>query len=321
MNTTRTLKWGLVTAAATCAVVAAMPGCELLVDFDRSKIPSEAGAEDVTTSDSPVTEGGQETSTDAPSEASEAGMMDAPPETTTEAGMDAKPEAAPDGGDGGDGAAAMAIFAITPTSVSYGTVALGTTTAAYTFTVTNSGTVAGTPTITKGGTNAADFTAAGCTASVAAGGNCTLSVTFLPGAAGARGPATFTVGSSVASVTGTGATAGSLTISPTTLSFGTVNSGTSSTPSPVTVTNTDATNAVTLTLPPTIDGKDSAKFGVDDDGGTGQCGATLAASGQCTLYLHFAPTATGFQYASVSITGTGAGTPGTASASLTGTGQ
>jgi hypothetical protein len=40
MNTKRSVTWGLLAGAAACAVVAAMPGCELLVDFDRSKIPT-----------------------------------------------------------------------------------------------------------------------------------------------------------------------------------------------------------------------------------------------------------------------------------------
>src|SRR5215472_955868 len=127
MNTKRTLKWGLVTAAATCAVVAAMPGCELLVDFDRSKIPSEGGTEDVTMPqpDGQVEGGGMETSTDAPSEASPMEAGDAPAETSNEGGMDAHPETGAEGGDASDGATSMAVFGITPASVTYGTVAVG----------------------------------------------------------------------------------------------------------------------------------------------------------------------------------------------------
>jgi hypothetical protein len=318
MNTKRTLKWGLVTAAATCAVVAAMPGCELLVDFDRSKIPSEGGMEDVTMPqpDGPVSEGGGETSTDAPSEASEAGMMmDAPSETTTmpEGGKDAGPE----GGDASDGATGQAVFGIAPASVTYGTVAVGTTTGAYKFTVTNSGTAGGIPTVNIGGTNAGDFASSGCTTSVAPSTNCTLSVTFKPGAAGSRS-ATVGVGTGTpAGVSGLGATAGKLTIAPATQDFGGVTSGSTSADFAFTVTNTD-TNAATLNTP-AIDGQDGAMFALDADGGGGQCGTTLAASGACTIFVHFAPTGTGFRYGSLSITG--AGTAGAASSTLTGTGQ
>jgi hypothetical protein len=329
MNTKRTLKWGLVTAAATCAAVAAMPGCELLVDFDRSKIPSEGGAADVTM---PPNEGGGEAAPpDAPSEV---GMGDAPPDvpaetTMNEGGMDAHPEtgneAGPEGGDGGDGSMAAPIFAITPTTMDYGTVRVGTTTAAFTFTITNSGGTAGTPTVTPGGANAGEFAATGCTTSVAAGASCTLSVTFAPGGVGGRA-GTIGVGSTTATLSGTGAGAGPLTINmptPPTLSFGTVATGMSSTEMSVTVFNTDTVNDVTLGNA-NIDGQNLQKFHTDPDGGATQCTGTLAANATCTLFLHFAPTAAGFQYASLSISGiaTDGGTaPGTASVSLTGTGQ
>jgi hypothetical protein len=68
-------------------------------------------------------------------------------------------------------------------------------------------------------------------------------------------------------------------------------------------------------------------FVIDADGGSGQCSGTLPPSGTCTLFLHFAPTAvtgSGFRYGSLSIGATatdGGSAPGTASASLTGTGS
>jgi hypothetical protein len=40
MNTKRSVTWGLLAGAAACAAMAATPGCELIVDFDRSKIPT-----------------------------------------------------------------------------------------------------------------------------------------------------------------------------------------------------------------------------------------------------------------------------------------
>lgn len=130
MTTKRSIRWSLVAAAAACVAVAAMPGCELLVDFDRSKIPEEGGlldstVEDTSTDSPPAetsTEAAAETSTpvdagdggdattDAPSETS---MTDAPPEAATEAsaetgtpetgapesGADTGTEAGDDGGD------------------------------------------------------------------------------------------------------------------------------------------------------------------------------------------------------------------------------
>ncbi len=334
MNTKRALKWGLVTAATTCAIVTAA-GCELLVDFDRSKIPSEGGAEDVTMPpDGPVGEAGPETGRDAPSEASEAGMGDAPEETTgdapeemaAEGGGDAPaeaaPEAGPEGGDASDGAMGAAAFTIAPATVNYGTVATGRN-AAYAFTVTNTGTASGTPTVTRSGTNSGDFTTSGCTAAVAMGATCTLTVTFAPGGTGTRGPATISVGAtSSASVTGNGAAAGTLTIAPTTQDFGAVTNGNSSAEFAFTVTNGDAVNGVTLGTP-NVDGQDAAGFIIDADGGAGQCSGTLAPSATCTLFLHFAPNGAAGKayYGSLSISGTatdGGSAPGTTSASLTG---
>ncbi len=40
MNTKRSVTWSLLAGVAASAAMMAMPGCELLVDFDRSKIPT-----------------------------------------------------------------------------------------------------------------------------------------------------------------------------------------------------------------------------------------------------------------------------------------
>jgi hypothetical protein len=99
MTTMRSIRrWSLVALAAAC-VVAALPGCELLVDFDRSKIPQEGGVvgDDATMQDAPP-------GTDAPPgmdgpamEASDDGTTpgdssgDAPP--PGDSGMDTAPGA------------------------------------------------------------------------------------------------------------------------------------------------------------------------------------------------------------------------------------
>jgi hypothetical protein len=74
-------------------------------------------------------------------------------------------------------------------SGSYGNQVVGTTSGASSFTVTNSGSstlTVGTPTLT--GTNAADYAISGntCTSGIAPSSNCTISVTFAPGATGSR---------------------------------------------------------------------------------------------------------------------------------------
>jgi hypothetical protein len=134
MKTTRAMKWSLVTAAAVGAAVAATPGCELLVNFDRNKIPQEASlldvAEDAQQMESSVpTDSGQEATAmgdsgdgavdggdgavDGPTSDGGDGapVTDAPAETAPEAAVDtgvdtgtssdAGSDAITDGGDGG----------------------------------------------------------------------------------------------------------------------------------------------------------------------------------------------------------------------------
>lgn len=87
-------------------------------------------------------------------------------------------------------------LSITPSSKSFGTLALGSTSSAEQFTVTNTaGASTGTLGVTKAGPNAADFAIAASTcqgAILPPGGSCTVDVTFTPTAAGMRG-ATITV--------------------------------------------------------------------------------------------------------------------------------
>jgi hypothetical protein len=123
MRTKRSIKWGLVLAAAACVAVAASAGCELLVDFDRSKIPQDGGLADGTTNpDAPATnetgtgnetgddgsnaeaatEGGDDSATEGGTEAA----SEAAAETGTEAGPEPGPEPTPEAGptdSGGDG--------------------------------------------------------------------------------------------------------------------------------------------------------------------------------------------------------------------------
>jgi hypothetical protein len=73
---------------------------------------------------------------------------------------------------------------LSPTSISFGNVAVNSTSRAKTATFTNTGTTALSVTgvVRNGGTNASDFTVSGCAAgtSLSAGASCTLSITFAP---------------------------------------------------------------------------------------------------------------------------------------------
>jgi hypothetical protein len=342
----------LVAAAAACVAVAAMPGCELLVDFDRTKIPQDAGTVVDATTDGPQVDGqGGDSTTDAPmmsdapsdgpvseagggdasdgggGDASDAGGMDAMGDAAADAPSEAATDAAADAGtDAGDGGGGQALFTIVPASLDFGTVAVNTTTAAYPFTVNNIGTASAAPAITVGGLDPSDFAASGCTGPLSPGGSCTLTVTFRPAAAGALSASLSSANGSPASVMGTGASAGTLSMTPSTNVFGNETKGMVSADMGFTVSNNDPVNAVTLGTP-ALTGQDAAQFSFDADGGTGQCAGTLAPSATCTLFVHFAPmstTTSGFKYASVSIAAMatdGGAMPGTASGSVTGTAQ
>ena len=77
---------------------------------------------------------------------------------------------------------------LSPTSFTFAAQTVGTKSAAQTLTLTNSGTV--TVTLTSGtftGTNPSDFSfTTNCPTSLAVGASCTASLSFTPGAVGAR---------------------------------------------------------------------------------------------------------------------------------------
>jgi hypothetical protein len=80
--------WSLIAAGLACAALAAAPGCELLVDFDRSKIPPpDGGTPDVTTQG--VDSGNAPDSPAETTNPSDGEGSDAPAEATTEGGADA----------------------------------------------------------------------------------------------------------------------------------------------------------------------------------------------------------------------------------------
>jgi hypothetical protein len=112
----------------------------------------------------------------------------------------------------------------------------------------------------------------------------------------------------------TGASAGTITLTPSSVTFPgttTVNSADSTT-EPVAVKNT-GTASVTLTNF-ALSGTNSGSFSISAN----TCGATLAASATCTITLSFKPLVTGTNSATLTITDN-AGT-GTQTASVTGTG-
>ena len=207
----------------------------------------------------------------------------------------------------GTGAASSVSFA--PTSLAFGNQNVNTTSAAQSVTLTNSGT--GALTITSIVASAPYAQTNTCGASVAAGANCSINVTFTPTATGSL-PGTITVTDNATgspqtvNLTGTG-TASSASFAPTTLAFGNQNLNTTSAAQTVTLTNsgTAALNITSIAA--------SAPYAQ-----TNTCPASLAAGANCSISVTFTPTAVGSLPGTISVTDNATGSPQTVT--LTGSG-
>ena len=193
---------------------------------------------------------------------------------------------------------------LSPTSLSFGTIAILTTSAARTVTLTNVGTstltISG---IAITGTNARDFAQThNCGSSLAAQTSCSISLAFKPTASGARTAAlrvTDNAAGSPQTVTlnGIGTTAN---LSPTSLSFGTIAILTTSAAKTVTLTNVGTTTL-------TISGIAITGTNAGDFAQTHNCGSSLTARTSCSISLTFKPTASGARTATLSVTDNAAG--------------
>jgi subtilase family serine protease len=205
-------------------------------------------------------------------------------------------------------------LSLSPTSLAFGTVTVGTTTAAEVVTVKNTGNSALTLTSE---TVSAPFlkSATTCGTSLAVGASCTVSVEYKPTAASAS-TGTLVVASNGTStpasvaLTGTGKAATTLTLSlsPTSLAFGTAKVGTTTAAQVVTIKNT-STGAITLTSE-TV----SSPFFKSAT----TCGTSLAAAATCTVSVECKPTAAGASTGTLVVASNGTSSP--ASVALTGTG-
>ena len=196
--------------------------------------------------------------------------------------------------------------ALSPTSLTFSTQAIGTTSAAKTVTLKNTGSTSLTiAAVAIVGTNAADFPQThNCGSSLAAGATCSISVTFKPTTSGTRAAALSISDNAPGSpehvaLGGVGTTA---ELSPTSLSFGTVAIGTTSQAKTMTLTNVGATAL-------TISGIAMTGINAGDFAQTHTCGSSLAAGAGCSISVMFKPTASGARSAALTITDNAAGSP------------
>jgi hypothetical protein len=213
-----------------------------------------------------------------------------------------------------------AALSASPSSGSFGTVAVGSKSAPVSITLSNTGgTATGVLSSSVGGTGGAVFAidSDGCSGSpLPPGQSCAVKLHFAPTAAGNQ-QAALDVGdgsvSASAALTGTGAMSappGTLAVTPTTQDFGTLATG--STSAPVSFTFANGGGSATPPLTVTLTGADSADFQLTDP-----CsGKPLAVGGSCKVSIAFAPSATGSQTASLAGAAQGLGTT---TASLSGT--
>jgi hypothetical protein len=221
----------------------------------------------------------------------------------------------------GTGLATAPDVGLNPTSLDFGARSVGSTSAAQSSTLTNTGNAALNITgVSITGTNAGDFAQTNnCPSSLGAGASCSISVTFTPGAAGARSASVSIADDATSSpqsiaLTGSGQ-APAVTLTPTSLSYGSQLVGTTSGSQSSTLRNSG-------TGPLTITSIELAGTNAGDFGQTNNCPVaplTLAVNATCTLTVTFSPTASGPRSASVSIADDAAGSPHSLGLSGTGT--
>ena len=216
----------------------------------------------------------------------------------------------------GTGTAGM--VSLSATSLAFGNQFVGTPSTALTVTLTNTGNAALSITsLALTGTNASDFAQSNtCGSSVAAGANCTISVTFTAAASGSRTAAVSITDNAsgspqTVSLSGTG-TAALVSLSATSLAFGNQPIDVSSTAQTVTLSNTG--NAALSITSLALAGTNASDFAQSST-----CGSSLAAGANCTIVVWFTPSVAGPEAASLSIADNASGSSQTVPLSGAGT--
>jgi hypothetical protein len=206
---------------------------------------------------------------------------------------------------------------LSPSSLSYAAQVINTNSAAQQATLTNTGTVA--ITISSIAATAPFSQTNNCGTSLAANASCTINVVFTPTKAGTlTGTLTVTDNAfnnpQTITLSGIGTV---LSISPTSLSFGTQTVKTSSAPQTITIANVGKTSVATNKI--SVTGTRVSSFIIQSSStcplGTG----SIAAGASCTVVVVFDPQLKGALTANVTISAAGGGSPHTVP--MTGTGD
>lgn len=202
-----------------------------------------------------------------------------------------------------------------PTSLTFPTQVLGTTSAPQAITMKNIAPSSLTiSSFAFSGNDPGDFAQTNnCGSALSGDANCTINVTFTPKGINNRS-ATLTITDSAPGGKQTVAVAGvstSVSLAPTSLTFAAQTVGTSSASQVITLTNESGSTMTITSLG--IAGTDPSDFAQ-----TNTCGTSLAGKKSCTISVTFTPTAIGSRSATVSVADNGGASPQTVI--LTGTG-
>jgi hypothetical protein len=196
---------------------------------------------------------------------------------------------------------------LSPATLTFNALAVGTTSPAQTVKLTNTGSAAMTiNSIAITGSGASSFFQSNtCGSTLSAGAHCTVSVTFHPTSTGSLG-ASLTVTDNAAgsphavTLSGTGVGTPVVSLGPAALTFSSLAVGTTSAAQTVTLTNTG--NAALTITSIAIAGRGASSFRQ-----TNACGSTLNAGAHCTVSVTFHPTSAGSLTASLTVTDNAAG--------------
>lgn len=210
----------------------------------------------------------------------------------------------------GTGTAPLPVSTISPTSVTFGNQVVNTTSSPQTVTLTNSGSAALTITsIALTGANSGSFALTNnCPASLAVGVSCNIVVTFTP-ATIASFSASITVTDNASgsphtvALSGAGIAAAPIaTLTPASLNFASVGTGSTSAAQVATLKNTG--NAALTIGSIAITGANATNFAQ-----TNSCGASLAAGASCAISVTFKPASIASFTAQLTVTDNATGSP------------
>jgi hypothetical protein len=203
------------------------------------------------------------------------------------------------------------LAALSPVSLAFGSLGVGATSAPKAVILSNSGNAS--LTISNITTSGDYAKSSNCASSLAAHTYCTINVTFAPTASGTRS-GTLTVTDNAAgsphSVTLTGNGLGpTVTLLPTSLTFGSLGVGVPSSPQTVTLTNSGAGALTIRSITP------SGDFAQNHN-----CVSPVAVGGSCTISVTFTPTVGGTRNGTISIADNASDSPQTVNLQGTGLG-